>query len=135
MVLDKIFQMLIDLAKDRLVSQRTPRQKAARAFVRLYTALTECHEAYMLWQQTSRAIGPAYSMPEFASWRESVEELDSAFQKVRAILGLFAPDVQRRMRVYLSGELVGVDEVFVHGNKKTIERIARLLIDEGLYAP
>ena len=137
MLLDKIVQGLVDVAQGQLSSRTRPKAKAARAFVRLYAALIECHEAYLRCRSHGLS-GDEYLLrsPHYATWRHAINDLALALQQVKTEIRLFAPDVHKQMVLYLNSEELlggssGSSEAFIHGDQRQIKRLADLIIDKG----
>jgi hypothetical protein len=89
---EKVIEVFVGKGLDRLLKERTPRKKLAKAFVELYEAINGCHEAYSGEQDPNE-------------WKFSIDRLSRSVKKLSVVLEIHEPELLEMAKSYRSYEL------------------------------
>ena len=101
---EKAFEVFIGKALDRVLKERTPRKKLARAFVDLYDSINCCHEAWFR----------GFTTP-VSDWAFAIERLSRSIKQLTIVLDIHEPELLNILQDYHDTETAGLLTTRVDG--------------------
>jgi hypothetical protein len=102
--IDKIVEIILGKAVDRLLAARAPRKRLAKGFLELFEALTNCHNTYLAYE--AKYQGQKGLRIDEDEWHAAVLRLARSIEKLSSILQIQKPDLFIPISRYAYEELV-----------------------------
>jgi len=144
---ERIIELLLDKALERLREKNTPRKRMTKAFVALFTSMNNCHREYRkyrveinkLWQENP----PEEMAPEILEriaalnnqqWKRAINDLAIRIDRLRILLEIHQPELLDALDNYTIVE--GLINRLADTDLKTISsatwEIAEAIIEKGV---